>query len=192
MPALSAQSKSIPATLAVEMRPTFAEFYDEHYDFVWRNVRRLVNHDSIVDDLVQEVFIVVLRCLPNFEGRSSSKTWVFGILFNVLRAHRRKMKRRIQRQSADYTEMVDPNGGPQHSAEKARELRVLHDLLAELDDDKREVFVLAELEQLTAPEIVEVTGASLTTVYGRLRDARREFEAAVRRYQERATREATP
>ena len=190
MPALSepAVARAAAMSPAIVQRPSFATFYDEHYDFVWRNVRRLVSLDSVVDDLVQEVFIIVLRRLPDFEWRSSSKTWTFGIVLNVVRDHRRMVRRRIMRQSADFDQMIDPKGGLHGSMEKALEVRVLHELLAELDDDKRTVFVLAELEQMTAPEIVEVTGSSLTTVYGRLRDARREFEAAVQRHQER-TRE---
>ena len=61
-------------------------------------------------------------------------------------------------------------------------MRVLHRLLDELDDDKRTVFVLAELEQTTAPEIADALGIPLNTVYSRLRAARIEFDKALARH----------
>ena len=57
----------------------------------------------------------------------------------------------------------------------------LHRLLDGLDDDKRAVFVLAELEQMSAPQIAEVLGENVNTIYARLRAARREFEQMVAR-----------
>ena len=66
---------------------------------------------------------------------------------------------------------------------------MLYRLLDELDDDKREVLVLAELQQMTAPEIAEVTGANLNTVYWRLRVARQEFERGVTRFRAQRDRE---
>ena len=57
--------------------------------------------------------------------------------------------------------------------------RVLHAFLGSLDDDKRAVFVLAELEQMTAPEIAQALAVNVITVYSRLRTARIAFEQAV-------------
>ena len=70
-----------------------------------------------------------------------------------------------------------------HEHAALKEVRALvHRLLAELPDEQREVFVLTELEQLTAPEISEAVGANLNTVYSRLRLARRGFDAALARF----------
>ena len=66
-------------------------------------------------------------------------------------------------------------------------MRRPHRLLDELDDDKRAVFVLAELEQMSVPEIAEALGENVNTVYARLRAARREFEQLVSREQARDT-----
>jgi RNA polymerase sigma-70 factor (ECF subfamily) len=174
---------SPPSGLAERKALSFAEFYEEHFSFVWRNVRRLTHTESVVDDLVQEVFLIVLRRLPDFEQRTAAPTtWLFAILINVVRGYHRTTRRRIKPQPADFETVMAPDTGPDASAERAQALRMMNELLAALDDDKREVYVLAELEQMTAPEIVEITGANLTTVYARLRDARREIESAARRY----------
>jgi RNA polymerase sigma-70 factor (ECF subfamily) len=62
------------------------------------------------------------------------------------------------------------------------ELKLLWRLLEQLDPAKREVFVLAELEEMTMPEIAEAIGIPLNTAYSRLRTARQEFNAAYERY----------
>jgi RNA polymerase sigma-70 factor (ECF subfamily) len=161
-----------------------ARIYEEHFDFVWRSARRLGVPPGAVDDVVQEVFIVVHRQLASFEGRSSMKTWLFGILRNVVLRQRRSWARR--REEALEESAVAAAGTPadEHLAEREAR-RVLHALLAGLDDDKRAVFVLAELEQMSAPEIAEATGLKLNTVYSRLRLARAEMEKALERHRAR-------
>src|SRR5688572_27043655 len=63
--------------------PSFETIYDEYFKFVWRSLRRLGVSVAVLDDAVQEVFLTVHRRLPDFEGRSSLKTWLFGIALNV-------------------------------------------------------------------------------------------------------------
>ena len=75
--------------------------------------------------------------------------------------------------------------GADESTALAEAARLVQEWLDELDEDKREVFVLAELEQMTAQEIAEATGTNASTVYSRLRAARAEFEKAAERYRRR-------
>jgi RNA polymerase sigma-70 factor (ECF subfamily) len=158
--------------------PAFAQVYDELFDFVWRSVRRLGVPPAGVDDAVQDVFVIVHRRLPEFEGRSSLKTWVFGIALRVARDHKRRDRRKGGHEPLDAA-MPDHAPGPAEAAARAEAVRELDRLLASLDDDKRAVFVLAEIEELTAPEIAEALSIPVNTVYSRLRAARRDFEAAL-------------
>ena len=64
---------------------------------------------------------------------------------------------------------------------QAEEIRLFYSLLETLDDDKREVFVLAELEQMSVPEIADTLSLNVNTVYSRLRAARQAFERALSR-----------
>jgi RNA polymerase sigma-70 factor (ECF subfamily) len=64
-------------------------------------------------------------------------------------------------------------------------VRVLHTLLEQLADERREVFVMADLEQLTMPEIAETLAINVNTAYARLRLARQEFEQALARHRAR-------
>jgi RNA polymerase sigma-70 factor (ECF subfamily) len=164
----------------------FDAFYREHFRFVWRTVRRLGLVGAVVDDVVQEIFLVVHRRLGDFEGRSSPKTWLYGVVRRVVADHRRTMRRKPALctetpPASDFEAMPGRDQGPEASAEQADRVRLLHRLLGELDEDKREAFVLAELEGLTIAQIAEALDANANTIASRLRAARRQFETALQR-----------
>jgi RNA polymerase sigma-70 factor, ECF subfamily len=162
---------------------SFEELYEEHFDFVWRGVRRLGVPAASMDDAVQDIFLVVHRKRDEFEGRSSVKTWIFGIVVHVARAHRRRHLLAGDDDPDALIDQVRPN--PQAQAEAAEALRALQEVLDELSDERREVFVLVELEEMSAPEAAEALGLKLNTVYSRLRAAREDFDAAVARREAR-------
>jgi RNA polymerase sigma-70 factor (ECF subfamily) len=164
--------------------------YDATFELVFRNLRRLGVPEAAIDDAVQEVFLVVHRRLGEFEGRSSLKTWVCAIVARVAGDHRRALRRksphgRSPDAAVDADTVPDEGGNPEDRASRREGVLLLHRLLDELDDDKRTVLVLAELEELTIPEIAEVLGENVNTVYARLRAARREFELATQRHRAR-------
>jgi RNA polymerase sigma-70 factor (ECF subfamily) len=169
--------------------PSFEQIYNTYFDFVFRSARRIGVPHAAVDDVVQETFLVVFRRLAEFEGRSSLKTWVYGILRLVARGHRRSEKRKQSADGAKASGHIDRIGseapGPQESAARAEAVNALYRLLDTLDEDAREVFVLAELEEMTAREIAEALGQNVNTVYTRLRAARADFESAVARHRAR-------
>lgn len=165
--------------LAVETSvASWEELYEKHFEFVWRSLRRLGVPTSHLDDATQEVFFVAFRRASDFEGRSTLKTWLFGIAWNVARRASR-VNSRQEEPLSEHEPSVATN--QEESASRAEAVRILYEVLNELDAEKRAVFVMAELEELTAPEIVEITGAPLNTVYSRLRAARAEFDAVLRR-----------
>jgi RNA polymerase sigma-70 factor (ECF subfamily) len=160
----------------------FENLYREHFAFVWRTVRRLGTDVEFVEDVTQEVFVVVHRRLGEFEGRSTAKTWLYGIVRRVVADHRRTLRRKPLTAGAEGDEAEAPTApeeGPEASAERAERVQLLHRLLAGLDEAKREVFILAELEGLTLAEISEALGVNPNTVASRLRAARSEFEIAL-------------
>jgi RNA polymerase sigma-70 factor (ECF subfamily) len=170
-------ARSAAATLV------FEQVYDDHVDLVWRALRRFGVLESALEDATQDVFLVVHRRLHEFEGRSSLSTWLYGIAVGVARNHRRTRRRRPEHsQDGVEDEMVAPGTSPERRAQDAEAMRLLDRLLAELDPDKREVFVLAELEELTAPEISAALELNVNTVYTRLRAARAAFEQALARF----------
>jgi RNA polymerase sigma-70 factor (ECF subfamily) len=158
--------------------PSFDEVYREWFDFVWRNLGRMGIPPAGLDDAAQDVFLVVFRRLADFEGRSTLKSWLFGIVVRVASQHRRTRRRRPEESLP--ADLVSPDSRDPHSATvRSRALQLVRELLDELDDDKRTVFILAELEQMTAPEIADALSINTNTVYSRLRAARRAFDAAL-------------
>jgi RNA polymerase sigma-70 factor (ECF subfamily) len=167
-------------------RPLFEAVYDEYFPFVWRSALRLGVPPAYIDDVVQEVFLVVHRQLPGFEGRSTLKTWLYGIALRIARAHRLRARLSSAHTSVDAEQVQAPETArPDERAASAEAARLVDALLDGLDDEQREVFVLAELEQLTAPEIAEALGVKLNTVYSRLRLARAAFAEAAARHRAR-------
>jgi RNA polymerase sigma-70 factor (ECF subfamily) len=176
------QAAGEPVAAPVRSWADFENLYREHFAFVWRTVRRLGTDAEFVEDVTQEVFVVVHRRLGEFEGRSTAKTWLYGIVRRVVADHRRTLRRKPLTAGSESDEAEAPTApeeGPEASAERAERVQLLHRLLAGLDEAKREVFILAELEGLTLAEISEALGVNQNTVASRLRAARREFEIAL-------------
>jgi RNA polymerase sigma-70 factor, ECF subfamily len=166
----------------------FAQIYSEHADFVWRNARRLGVPASSAEDVLQDVFIVVQRRRADFDGRVPMRSWIFGILVQVVRHYRRSFRRKDARcVSLDHDavgESADDTSGssPHKQAERAERIRLLEMLLGQLDEDKRTLLVLSELEEWTLREIAEHMGSNTNTVHSRIRAAKRAFDNLHRRW----------
>ncbi len=167
----------------------FLVLYEELFPFVWRVARRRGIPASSLDDVCQDVFVIVHQKLAAFEGRSSVKTWVYGILNNVvLMRHRTAGRRERDREDLDPELVVDEAAGPDLAASFASAARIAEALLARLDDDKRTMFMLVELEGMSVPEAAEAVEANVNTAYARLRAARIEIAEAVARLRARERR----
>jgi RNA polymerase sigma-70 factor, ECF subfamily len=160
---------------------SFRSLYDDHLDFVWRNLRRLGVPESEAEDRAQEVFVVAHRRFDSYEDRGHGpRAWLFQIVLRVAsgaRRHRRRHPEVPDGGDALDRETVEP---PQADAFARREaLSRLDAALAAIDLGRRAVLVLHEIEEMTAPEIAQVLGIPLNTVYSRLRVARSELEQAL-------------
>ena len=160
--------------------PDFAEIYRQHFSFVWRCLAGLGVRSSGLDDAAQDAFLVVHRRLHSFRGEASLRSWLYAIVRNVASNHRRSVRRRGNE--------VELNEEPQSLApppdvqlERREADAFVAAFLARIDDKKRDVFVLACIEQLGVPEVAETLGIPLNTAYTRLRSVRQEFQAAVAR-----------
>lgn len=146
--------------------------FDEHHDFVWRSARRLGIGLDDVDDVVQETFIVVGRRLAEFEGRSSLRTWLFGIVMRVAHTHRRSRDRRHRK--AEALAQTAQEGFDPYAQTDAVDL--LQRAIGSLDEERAVVFILTDLEGLTANEIAAELGVNINTIYSRIRAARKQVE----------------
>jgi len=161
---------------------TFQEIYDAHFRFTWRSLRRLGVPEADVPDAAQEVFLVVHRRLPEFEGRAKVTTWLYRICFRVANDRRRRahVRREVPGEAA-FASLADPRSGPDERTTRTDDLALLDAGLQEMDLDQRAVFTLFEFEEMTGQEIAETLEIPLGTVYSRLRLARESFRRGVKR-----------
>lgn len=166
-----------------------ASLMREHFDFVWRSLRRLGLTPADADDGAQEVFLVASRKLDAIEpGRE--RAFLFGAALKVASTRRRSLRRRPELAGVELEEHDEQSApGPERLTELARARKLLQGVLDEMDLELKAPFVLFELEELSVPEIADLLGVPLGTVSSRLRSAREQFRAAVRRLQ---AREAFP
>lgn len=182
---VASDAESEPVNVS-QLVPQFREIYDQYFDFVYRGARRLGVHSRSLDDATQDVFLVVHRRLGDFEMRSSLKTWLYGITRRVAKDYRRRASRKekglVSTDGPIGGQLTSDQNSPDENAARRQAAQTLDTILANLDEPRREVFVLAEMEQMTAPEIAEALSLNLNTTYSRLRKARAEFEKAVARH----------
>ncbi|MFT3697187.1 MAG: RNA polymerase sigma factor [Kofleriaceae bacterium] len=176
---LAAPTSEMPALALVVDResavPSFDEVYEHQFAFVWRILRTFGVVEASLEDAAQDVFVVVHRRLAEFEGRATITTWLFAIARRVACAYRRKV-REIDPLDDDLVAPVDTFA----ALSRAQAVATVMQILDTMDDDKRTVFALVELEQMSVPEVAKLLDLNLNTTYSRLRIARQHFEARVR------------
>lgn len=165
--------------------------YAEHFRYVWRCLRALGVSDALLDDAVHDVFIVVQQKLAAFDGAAPITTWLYAIALRVARRYRLKARRDAWRYAPESETGTDgetdthapaANGtSAEQTLEHGERLELARRALDRLDDDKREAFVLSQVEQKSAPEIAEILGVPVNTVYSRVRAAKLAFQAAIAR-----------
>lgn len=168
---MSAPAQSAPVTLE--------GLYRAHVSFAWRTARYLGVSAADAQDVVHEVFLIARRRLDDYDPSRSARAWLAGITRRVVMHHHRNQARTQAREAhaAPPTALAHPE---ERLAQEEAEAFLLR-FLASLPEEKRDAFVLGELEQMTAAEIGDIVGANPNTVASRLRSARKAFQAAVDR-----------
>ena len=160
--------------------PDFRALFDQHVDFVWRVLRRHGVPERELDDVCQEVFIVVHRKLADFEGRSTVRTWIYGIAQRVALVSRRKAYARRELLEAPPSEPRSEATQEELTAQR-RSLSLVERVLDEMEPERREAFVLYELEGMSVVEVAQAIGVPENTALYRLHKAREELTQKLKR-----------
>jgi RNA polymerase sigma-70 factor (ECF subfamily) len=155
--------------------------------FVWRTLRRMGVGATDVEDVAQEVFLVVHRRLPDYDDRSGMRAWLYGICSRKASEHRRKAWVRREQTVAAAPEAIAPPEQPE-TMRRREAWAQLEAILGELDEKKRDVFVLFELEEMSLAEVAAAVGCPLQTAYSRLQSARALVQASIERLHAREGR----
>ena len=168
--------------------PSFVDVYRTYFNFVWSITRCLGVDRAEQDDIVQEIFVIIYKRLETIEQPESLRSWIYGIIRRTAcRYHRAKRTRLINTETMNLEpEVRQPEWcTPQIIAEQSEQVRLIWSFLEKIDAPKREVFILTEVEEMTAPEIAAAIGVPLNTVYSRLRAARQELDEALQKHHAR-------
>jgi RNA polymerase sigma-70 factor, ECF subfamily len=172
----------------LELHPRVTRMVQAHHDFIWRLLRRLGVATADTDDATQRVFMIAARRVSDI-AVGSERSFLFGTALRVapeiIRAARRQA---VPTLDDDLAERRDSSPGPEELAAQSRARAVLDELLLAMPLELRTVLVLFELEQLTKNEVAELLDLPVGTAVSRLRRAREEFRAQLKRRNARLAR----
>ncbi|TMU86712.1 RNA polymerase sigma factor SigX [Bacillus sp. BHET2] len=150
------------------MNSVFEKLYSTYHQDVFQFLIYMVRNKQLAEDLVQDVYIRVLKSHEHFEGKSSEKTWLFSIAKNVAIDHFRKQKnwknRIMDKFDWNRNEVMDVEALPEEIAVANEEIQVLYDCLKYCSTDYRMVIIMRYLQELSIIETSEVLGWSESKV----------------------------
>lgn len=137
--------------------------------------------DTDLEDWTQEVFVVVRRKLTDFDGRNLPG-WLYKITLHTASDFRRRawFRRLLFRaRDVELDELVAPHDDPAAMLERKEDRRTLLRLLGRMEEQRRMVLVMSDVEGMSGEEIAAVTETKIATVWTRLHRARKELNALV-------------
>lgn len=178
MPSVSVTPESTePAPLDAQ---AFRRLFDANASYVLASLGRFGIAPRDQEDLMVEVFVRVHRALDRYDPSRPLRPWLCAFAARTASEHR-KLARHRREQIGELPEPA-AEGTPQSELEAHEAQQLVAMALEAVDEDKRVVFVLHELDEIAVPEIARALEIPEGTAYSRLRAARAEFAAAVRRY----------
>ncbi|MGX1263907.1 RNA polymerase sigma-70 factor (ECF subfamily) [Rossellomorea marisflavi] len=150
------------------MHSVFEDMYKKYHQDVFQFLLYMVQNRQLAEDLVQEVYIRVLKSHQHFEGKSSERTWLFSIAKNVAIDHFRKQKnwknRLLDKFDWNRSELSDEKPLPEEIALANEEVRELYECLKYCSTDHRMVIIMRYLQELSIVETAEILNWSESKV----------------------------
>ena len=157
--------------------------FQKELDYVYRTLRRLGTSPSEVDDLAQEVFLALRRCWNDYDATRPLRPFLFGISFRIASAYERKRRREV---AFGVVEIGDVGPGPDDALHSKQARALVMAALERIPLPRRAVLVMHDIDDVPVSDVAATLEIPLFTVYSRLRKARRELEAAIRRLMKEA------
>jgi len=168
---------------AAETLMTPERVFREFAPRVYHLARRMLNNDADAEDVTQDVLLQVVRKLDTFRGESSFPTWLHRVTVNAALAYRRKRAGREAHEIHDPLDNFDESGHhagpvkrwtlkPEQIVLAKEQKQVIENAIAQLPEMYRDVYLLAETQQLPNADIAELLDINLPAVKSRLHRAR--------------------
>jgi RNA polymerase sigma-70 factor (ECF subfamily) len=182
-----------PGTLEEKGSPqatlTAEQVCQEHAARIYKVALRMLGQDADAEDITQEVFLQIVRKLDTFRSESAISTWLHRVTVNAALAHRRKCARRSERQlpeemesRLDHHRLMSLWSTASQPAQHVLDVEthaLIEKALAAMTPVCRDVYVLAQVDELSYPEIAAQLHLSVQAVKSRLHRARCFLRAAL-------------
>lgn len=183
---LNAQRSTRPAFPDVAPPPITGSDVDEaclrafqaELDYIHRTLKRLGAPPSDVEDLMQDVFVALHGSWARCDKSRPLRPYLFGIAFRIVAAHRRK---RVREVPFGVVELADARADLDADLRSKQTRRLVVAALERVPLRRRAVLIMHELDGVAVVDVATALKIPRFTVYGRLRKARRELAAALRR-----------
>src|SRR6187402_2550312 len=156
----------------------------EHLDFVWRCLRRFGVPASDADDSAQQVFLVAADKLSEVPVERE-RAFLFATAARIAANARRSLRRRQSAYDSLSQAPEEPSVSQDELSDQLHARALLDQVMADMPEDLREVFVLFEIEEISIQDIAATLEIPIGTVGSRLRRARQAFQQAVTRHRAR-------
>lgn len=163
----------------------FEEIFDAELPYVWTALRRLGVMPRDLEDVAHELFLQVLQRLPSADTSRPVRPWLFAFAVRFAADYRRLARHRTD--LLGDAEPTSESASPEGVLMQAERERLVLRALQHIEPERRAVFVLHDLDEVPMSEIALALGLAANTGYSRLRVAREEFVAAVRRLTQRGS-----
>jgi len=158
--------------------------FQQELDYVHRSFQRLGVMSFEVDDLTQDLFVALRRSWSEYDPTRPLRPYLFGFAFRIAAAHKRKRRREVA--VGIGSEVDDMGPGPDEQLQSKQGRAMVLAALARIPLPRRAVLVMHELDDVPVAEVASVLSIPPFTVYSRLRKARRELQAGIRRLLKKA------
>lgn len=167
----------------------FRAVYERWFDEVARWIRAMGGPEADREDLVQDVFVVVHRRLPDFDGQNLPG-WLYQIARRRVRDFRRLLwVRHLLFGSVPLSDaLTKAGGGPAESLETKERKELLEELLLKLNESERAALVLFEIDGYSGEDIAQIQGVPINTVWARIHKARKKLKLQLARVEQRDAR----
>jgi RNA polymerase sigma-70 factor (ECF subfamily) len=163
----------------------FRLIFDRYIRPVISFIYDMIGQRDLAEELAQETFVRAYKGIQSLKDDTKLSTWLFGIAKNVARESLRSRLRdssKVDMENDSVMELSDKEVLPDGQLLNKELNRVIHEALALLDDDRREVFTLKVFQQRSYEEIAEITGFSIPKLKTDLHRARAEMRRRIQPY----------
>lgn len=158
----------------------FSDLFEAEHSYVLHSLRRLGVAERDLEDVTHDVFVIVHRKLRDFDASRPPRPWLFAFAARLAADYRKRARHRYERVGV-LQETADPTPSPQRMLERKQQQSVVLRALDALDDSRRALFVMVEIDEVPVVDAAAALEIPLNTAYSRLRLGRADFAAAVAR-----------